>query len=72
MKNKKKIILIASISAAVLLVAGGLVWLLGGTGSSGQKAYVQKVSNILGGGSLGAQNRFAGLVEAQKTLKIES
>lgn len=71
MKNKKKIILIASISAAVLLVAGGLVWLLGGTGSSGQKAYVQKVSNILGGGSLGAQNRFAGLVEAQKTLKID-
>lgn len=71
MSKKKKIILIASISAAVLLVAGGLYWLLSGVGASGQKVYVQPVSEILGFGTAGVQNRYAGVIESQKTLKIE-
>lgn len=71
MSKKKKIILIASISAAVLLIAGGLYWLLSGTGASGQKVYVQPVSEILGLGAAGVQNRYAGVIESQKTLKIE-
>ena len=64
MKNKKKLALIAGISAAVLLAAAGLFWLFGGMGASGQKVYVQSVSQILGVGALGAQNRYAGIVEA--------
>ena len=71
MKNKKKLALIAGISAAVLLAAAGLFWLFGGMGASGQKVYVQSVSQILGIGALGAQNRYAGIVEAQQTLKLE-
>ena len=71
MSKKKKIILIASISAAVLLVAGGLYWLFSGVGASGQKVYVQPVSEILGLGTAGVQNRYAGVIESQKTLKIE-
>lgn len=71
MSKKKRIILIASISAAVLLIAGGLYWMLSGTGASGQKVYVQPVSEILGLGAAGTQNRYAGVIESQKTLKIE-
>lgn len=70
LKGKKKIIFIGCLIFAVVLIAVILHLLSGGTKDSGKTTlYAEKVSVLTGNGN-GSVNRFAGVVEAQDTLKI--
>lgn len=74
--NKKKLI-IGGTAAGVILVAAifGFVFLKGhssGSSDSGDLVYVDSVTSIMGLGSgTGQLNRFAGVVEPQKTVTIK-
>ena len=74
--NKKKLIIGGS-AAGVILVAAifGFVFLKGhssGSSDSGDLVYVDSVTSIMGLGSgTGQLNRFAGVVEPQKTVTIK-
>lgn len=71
MKKKTKVI-IAICAAAVLLGGGAAVWILLGTaGGDDTPVYVSNVGELLGLGSAGLQNRYAGVVEAQDIIKYE-
>lgn len=67
--NKKKKILIGIIAAAVVIIAVVLILLFAGKGSGKQKIYVQSVKSLMGQDAF--SNRFSGIVETQKTEKIE-
>ena len=70
LKGKKKVIFIICLICAVALVAIILRVVSGGGKDSAKNVlYADKVSVITGNGS-GTVNRFAGVVEAQDTLKI--
>lgn len=70
LKGKKKVIFIICLICAVALVAITLRVVSGGGKDSAKNVlYADKVSVITGNGS-GTVNRFAGVVEAQDTLKI--
>lgn len=77
MKDKKKRLIAIGIVAVVLIAAGVAFWALrGGKASSDGEAknavYVDSVANITGVGSgAGIIDRFSGVVEPQKTWKIE-
>ena len=73
---KKKCIM--SVILVVLLVggAGTGIWFALGPGaapaSSGSKVYVESISSVMGlNTSAGMQNRYAGVVEPQKTLAVQ-
>lgn len=74
MKNKKKPILIAAICVAVLAAAAACVWFfwlkdyLGAANAS--PVYVNSVSAIVGFDT-GANPRYSGIVEPQKTTKVQ-
>lgn len=68
--GKKKVIFIGCLIFAVALIAAILHMVSGGGKDSAKNIlYADKVSVITGNGS-GTVNRFAGVVEAQDTLKI--
>ena len=68
--GKKKVIFIICLIFAVALIAAILHMVSGGGKDSAKNIlYADKVSVITGNGS-GTVNRFAGVVEAQDTLKI--
>ena len=70
LKGKKKVIFIGCLIFAVVLIAVILHLLSGGAKDSGKiTLYAEKVSVLTGNGN-GSVNRFAGVVEAQDTLKI--
>jgi len=75
--TKKKIGWIIGISAAVLaLLAAAVVWLLFFRQTKqpedpNELAYVTPVSDIIGGGGLGLNTRFSGVVEPQQTLAVQ-
>lgn len=70
LKGKKMIIFIGCLIFAVVLIAVILHLLSGGAKDSGKiTLYAEKVSVLTGNGN-GSVNRFAGVVEAQDTLKI--
>ena len=71
MTRKKKIVLIVVIVIA-LAVVGVLVWLLRGQTSagSGGGVFVQSVNDV-NAASTGLANRYSGVVETQKTEKVE-
>ena len=69
LKGKKKVIFIVCFILAVALIAAILHMVSGGGKDSAKNIlYADKVSVITGNGS-GTVNRFAGVVEAQDTLK---
>jgi len=78
MKFKKKQVVIISIIAVIILaVAGLIIWFLRGRStsqvSSGQSVYVSSVADIMGLSSgNGMIGRYSGVVEPQKTWKIEA
>lgn len=67
--NKKKKILIGIIAAAAVVIAAVLIILFAGKGSGKPKIYVQSVKSLMGQDAF--SNRFGGIVETQKTEKIE-
>ena len=67
--NKKKKILIGIIAAAVVVIAVVLIILFAGKSSGKGKIYVQSVKSLMGQDAF--SNRFSGIVETQKTEKIE-
>lgn len=77
MKSKKKRLIVIGIAVAVLAAAGIIFWVVKGSGDSSGKdsdnvVYVDSVANITGVGSgTGLIDRFSGVVEPQKTWKIE-
>lgn len=77
MKSKKKRLIVIGIAAVVLVAAGIIFWFVKGSGDSSGKdsdnvVYVDSVANITGVGSgTGLIDRFSGVVEPQKTWKIE-
>lgn len=68
---KKKTKIIVGLVVAVVIVAAAVVLIVRGTGGAGSDAhvYVQSVNAIMGN-SLGAQNRYMGVVESQETWDI--
>lgn len=67
--NKKKKILIAAVAAAVVVAAVVAVIIFGGNnGKNRTKIYVQNVKELMSGSY---QNRYSGVVETQKSEKIE-
>lgn len=77
MKSKKKRLIVIGIAVVVLVAAGIIFWFVKGSGDSSGKdsdnvVYVDSVANITGVGSgTGLIDRFSGVVEPQKTWKIE-
>ena len=69
-KKKAGVILIFMLVAAA--AAGGIWYFLENGGrDSNDRVYVQKVSVIMGGAT-GAQNRYSGVVQPQKTVEIKA
>ncbi|SFB20315.1 HlyD family secretion protein [Acetitomaculum ruminis DSM 5522] len=70
MKLNKKIGI--PVAIIIVVIAGVLIWYFGIRNVVGTKGlvYVEKVSEIIGGDKTGIQNRYAGVVEAQDTVKI--
>lgn len=77
MKKKKKGIIIFGVVAAVAMIAGGTYWFMSGSksssgGSSENTVYVDSVATLAGLGSgNGLNDRFSGVIEPQRTWKIE-
>lgn len=77
MRDKKKRLIAIGIAAVVLAAAGITFWVVKGSKDSSDKdaenvVYVDSVANITGVGSgAGIIDRFSGVVEPQKTWKIE-
>ncbi|MCI8282192.1 MAG: biotin/lipoyl-binding protein [Lachnospiraceae bacterium] len=71
--GKKKIVIVAAVIVLVIAAAGGGAWYLLGSGKvgagNGDKVYVEQVSSLMNGGS-GAQNRYSGVVEPQKSWDV--
>ena len=67
--SKKKKILIGIIAAAAAVVAAVLIILFAGKSSGGGKIYVQSIRSLMGQDAFA--NRFSGIVETQKSEKIE-
>ncbi len=70
--GKKKIAVILGAIALAAAAAGVIWYFLGNNGKdSSDRVYVQKVSSIMGTAS-GAQNRYSGVVQPQKTVEINA
>ena len=70
--GKKKVAVILGAIALAAAAAGGIWYFLGNNGKdSNDRVYVQKVSTIMGTAS-GAQNRYSGVVQPQKTVEINA
>lgn len=72
-KGNKKYILMAYILIAAMIITGLAIHFMGrGTSSAeGESVYVETVTNLTGQGmSLGAVNRFSGVVESQETWSV--
>ncbi len=67
--SKKKKIIIGAVAAAVVIIAVVLIIIFAGKTSDKGKIYVQSVKSLMGQDAF--SNRFSGIVETQKTEKIE-
>ena len=67
--NKKKKIIIGAVAAAIVIIAVVLIIIFAGNSSGKGKIYVQSVKSLMGQDAF--SNRFSGIVETQKTEKIE-
>ncbi len=67
--SKKKKIIIGAAAAAVVVIAIVLIIIFAGKSSGKGKIYVQSVKSLMGQDAF--TNRFSGVVETQKTEKIE-
>ena len=73
MDKKKKIAIIAA--AAVVLVGAVGIWFFAGRGSAEKSedvVFVSPVEMVMNQGSLGIQQRFAGVVEPQQTYEVQT
>ena len=70
--NRKRIAAVGGIAAAVCLVVGAGIffWMRSERSSDKAEVYVSTVSSLTETAS-GAENRYAGVVEPQKTVKIK-
>ncbi len=69
---KKRAIIIGGIAAAVCLLGAGAWHFLKGKGKSSENvAYVTTVGSLTGEDVSGTQNRYAGVVEPQKTVEVK-
>lgn len=67
----KRVIIIGGIAAALALIGGGVWYLMKGNGGSGKDtAYVTTVGSLTENIS-GTQNRYAGVVEPQRTVEVK-
>jgi len=74
MQKKKKAIIIAVIAAVIIILAAVIIiyFFKNSDGdSSGEKAYVSKVSEIVNQQTAGLFNRYTGVIEPQETLNIK-
>ena len=70
--NKRVVIIGGIVIAAGLLGAGGWFFLKGKPKSGDEVAYVTTVGSLTGGeDASGTQNRYAGVVEPQKTVEVK-
>lgn len=71
--SKKKVGIIIGVVVVIAAAASVAVWKFGGTAGhdSNDRVYVEKVSSIMGNAA-GMQNRYAGLVQPQKTVNINA
>lgn len=71
--SKKKVGIIIGAVVVVAAAAAVAVWKFGGNAGhdSNDRVYVEKVSTIMGNAA-GMQNRYAGLVQPQKTVNINA
>lgn len=70
--NKRVVIIGGIVIAAGLLGAGGWFFLKGKPKSGDEVAYVTTVGSLTGGEDVsGTQNRYAGVVEPQKTVEVK-
>lgn len=72
LRGKRRVLLICSIALVVIVVTGVGIWKLTGGSNAGNPENVLYADSVgmLTGTGLGTQNRFAGVVESQDTLKI--
>lgn len=68
MKNKKKLI-IGIVIAAVVIIAAVVLFLVLGKKNNSTKIYIQSVKDVMGESTVA--NRFSGVIETQKSEKIE-
>lgn len=69
---KKKIAIIAAIVVVLAIVAGVLIFNgRQGNGGNEEVVFVSPIEIIVGQGSLGIQQRFAGVVEPQQTYEVQ-
>ncbi|MCM1258659.1 MAG: efflux RND transporter periplasmic adaptor subunit [Roseburia sp.] len=71
--SKKKVGIIIGAAVVIAAAASVAVWKFGGNAGhdSKDRVYVEKVSSIMGNAA-GMQNRYAGLVQPQKTVNINA
>lgn len=71
MSKKKVAVIIGAVVVAAAAAAG--IWYYAGNGvkDSKDRVYVEKVSKIMGNGT-GAQNRYSGVVQPQKTVEVNT
>ena len=68
MKNKKRLI-IGIVIAAVVIAAAVVLFVVLGNKKSGTKIYIQSVKSVMGESTIA--NRFSGVIETQKSEKIQ-
>lgn len=69
---KKRMIIIGGIAAAIGLLGAGAWFFLNGRPAAGDNvAYVTTVGTLTGENISGTQNRYAGVVEPQKTVEVK-
>lgn len=71
MSKKKKIIVAVVVVAVVIAGILGVVFFGGGgAASGGNGVYVQSINELMGGNTMGVQNKYMGVVESQETWDI--
>jgi HlyD family secretion protein len=69
-KKKKAIIIVVIVAVAAVIAAVLLKDRIFGSKSAGDAAYVESVSDLMGGDNSGVLNRYSGVVESQETWDV--
>ena len=70
--SRKKIVIVLAVFLVVVMAAAGVLWHRKSAGNAADAVYVDTVANITGTGALTSGNRFAGVIESQKSWSVNT